>query len=408
MFGCLLAMMAAHGASALSHSFLVYSLCRFVAGFFNGGTGIMCFVYPSEVVGKEFRGQVMMWVSLGWSAGALWLTAISYLVRDWRALTLVTAAPGGLFLLGPLQYIEESPAFCLAQGCVDRATATLEKIARRNGAPETAVEHLQAWRGTGTPAQGGAGAPKAEQQEGFSDLLHQLPRRLAFMGLLWMAASLGYYGISLGVGHLSDNIYGAAALSALVEVPCYPATAWMVGQPRFGRRRSLMAFMLSTVAACVIASQVGGGARMAVAMFGKFAVSAAFAIVFLYGAELFPASVRSSAMGVQSTMARVGAVLAPLLLALPSPMLMFGLISSVSLPGILLLPETLGKAIPTTLAEAGNRDVLTVSQAFGYAELEEEDDDAGASSHPAPTPAVSKSTEGIELQPPPFIVGQSA
>lgn len=412
LFGCLLAMMAAHGASALSHSFFMYSLCRFVTGFFNGGAGIMCFVYPSEVVGKEFRGQVMLWVSLGWSAGALGLTATAYLVRGWRPLTLVTALSGGVFLLGPIQYIEESPGFCLAKGCADRAAGALGAIARRNGASEAALAQLQAWRSSASdlPPRGGAGDPKVEQQEGLVDLVQQLPRRLAFMGLLWMSASLAYYGISLGVGNLGDDIYSAAALSALVEVPSYPLTTWMVGRRRFGRRRSLMIFMSLTVAACVIASQAEGVARMAVAMIGKFAVSAAFAIVFLYGAELFPASVRSSAMGIQSTMARVGGVLAPQILALPGPMLMFGLISSIALPGIPLLPETLGKPIPTTLAEAaaaGNRDVLTVSQAFGYAELDEEDDDAGASSHPAPpSHAASKSKGGIELGPPPQSLGQ--
>ncbi|CAK0829704.1 unnamed protein product [Prorocentrum cordatum] len=215
LFGCLLAMMAAHGASALSHSFFMYSLCRFVTGFFNGGAGIMCFVYPSEVVGKEFRGQVMLWVSLGWSAGALGLTATAYLVRGWRPLTLVTALSGGVFLLGPIQYIswdqerhlqkdvgaprgclgsaldpsprrcrgggpaptqgihaefgqllflsvlspsniEESPGFCLAKGCADRAAGALGAIARRNGASEAALAQLQA-----SAALPGAGASAA-------------------------------------------------------------------------------------------------------------------------------------------------------------------------------------------------------------------------------------------------------
>lgn len=36
---------------------------------------------------------------------------------------------------------------------------------------------------------------------------------------LWFAAALGFYGISLYVGHFSGSLYKNALLSALVEFP---------------------------------------------------------------------------------------------------------------------------------------------------------------------------------------------
>ncbi len=46
-------------------------------------------------------------------------------------------------------------------------------------------------------------------------------------------------------------------------------------------------------------------------MVGKFCVSAAFAIVYVYTAEMYPTSVRSVAVGSGSFWARVGGVVAP-------------------------------------------------------------------------------------------------
>ncbi|KAH3727337.1 hypothetical protein DPMN_053269 [Dreissena polymorpha] len=44
---------------------------------------------------------------------------------------------------------------------------------------------------------------------------------------------------------------------------------------------------------------------------GKFGISAAFAIIYVWSAELFPTLVRSSGMGSSSMMARVGGMVCP-------------------------------------------------------------------------------------------------
>ena len=45
---------------------------------------------------------------------------------------------------------------------------------------------------------------------------------------------------------------------------------------------------------------------------GKFGVTCAFAIIYVYAAELFPTVLRSTGMGMCSVMARVGSILAPI------------------------------------------------------------------------------------------------
>jgi OCT family organic cation transporter-like MFS transporter 4/5 len=45
---------------------------------------------------------------------------------------------------------------------------------------------------------------------------------------------------------------------------------------------------------------------------GKFGVTCAFAIIYVFAAELFPTVLRTTGMGMCSVMARVGSILAPI------------------------------------------------------------------------------------------------
>lgn len=54
---------------------------------------------------------------------------------------------------------------------------------------------------------------------------------------------------------------------------------------------------------------------------GKFGISAAFAIIYVWSAELFPTLVRNSGMGSSSMMARVGSMVSPYIADLVSLLL---------------------------------------------------------------------------------------
>ncbi|XP_033115530.1 organic cation transporter protein-like [Anneissia japonica] len=99
--------------------------------------------------------------------------------------------------------------------------------------------------------------------------------------------------------------------------------------------------------------------RVAVAMAGKFAITAAFSIVYIYSAELFPTPVRSAGMGLASMSGRLGSILSPLALLMteiwkPLPLVIFSSLSVVAGLLGLLLPETLGTNLPETIEEGEN------------------------------------------------------
>merc|ERR1712025_751505 len=94
-----------------------------------------------------------------------------------------------------------------------------------------------------------------------------------------------------------------------------------------------------------------------IAMLGKFLISMTFAIAYLYTAELFPTSVRNVAVGAASTFARVGSMSAPYIVDLLGaihagiPAIIFGIVATMAGLLSLMLPETLNRKMPESVAE---------------------------------------------------------
>lgn len=88
---------------------------------------------------------------------------------------------------------------------------------------------------------------------------------------------------------------------------------------RLGRRLLTVASFAICGAACVAVAVLpaDGDApipelRIASAVLGKFGGASAFILLFVYTTELFPTAVRNAALGANSAAARVGGVIAPL------------------------------------------------------------------------------------------------
>jgi len=95
------------------------------------------------------------------------------------------------------------------------------------------------------------------------------------------------------------------------------------------------------------------------AVAGKFFVSIAFAVIYIFTAELFPTSIRTIGLGLASLCARIGGILFPIIIDFfqahkhpEAPLLIFGVSILVSGGLLFLLPETLNKILPETLEQA--------------------------------------------------------
>ncbi len=179
-----------------------------------------------------------------------------------------------------------------------------------------------------------------------------LLRRTVVSMYIWFVASFTYYGLSLSSGNLVGSLHLNFALMALIEIPGDLSAAYLCD--RLGRRATLVGALLVGGVACTACAVLPAWLTTAAALVGKFAISCVFALVFVYCGELFPTPVRNAAMGVSSTSARVGGVVAPAVVLLSSvfemlPILIFGITGLIGALCMLPMPETLGRPLPESL-----------------------------------------------------------
>lgn len=104
-------------------------------------------------------------------------------------------------------------------------------------------------------------------------------------------------------------------------------------------------------------------------MFGRTCISAVFAVVILHTAELFPTHLRSSAIGLSSTMAHVGSISAPYIadvlgsIAWYIPTTICGGTAILAGLLVLLLPETEHSSMDDADTAAADTETATVAAA---------------------------------------------
>ena len=136
----------------------------------------------------------------------------------------------------------------------------------------------------------------------------------------------------------------------------------MLTMDRFGRKPILVLCQLVAGCACIGAGFVPTSMPVlmnVLSCLGKLGSSAAFSLIYLYSAEMFPTAVRNTALGTCSMVARVGGFMAPFIASLGSsegstyvPFLIFGISTLLGGSTAILLPETLGTQLPVTIEDA--------------------------------------------------------
>uniref|UniRef100_A0A8D0DXA4 Solute carrier family 22 member 4 n=1 Tax=Salvator merianae TaxID=96440 RepID=A0A8D0DXA4_SALMN len=249
-----------------------------------------------------------------------------------------------------IRLIPESPRWLISQGRVKEAETIIRNAAKRNGIPcpeilldAVEVEDL-----------------KTKHQQGIILDLFRTPNIavITVMSLLlWMFTSIGYFGLSLSTPNLHGNAYLNCFLSAVIEVPAY-VIAWLL--LRTLPRRYSIAGTLFLGGGVVLFIQLVPARfnilSVTLVMLGKFGITSAFSMLYVFTAELYPTAVRNMAVGATSMASRVGSIIAPFFVFFDAydkylPYILMG--SLTVLIGILtlFLPESYGNPLPETVEE---------------------------------------------------------
>uniref|UniRef100_A0A8C0BJY8 Solute carrier family 22 member 4 n=1 Tax=Buteo japonicus TaxID=224669 RepID=A0A8C0BJY8_9AVES len=265
--------------------------------------------------------------------------------RDWRMLLLALTVPG-LFCIPLWWIIPESPRWLISQGRYKEAEVIIRKAAKINGVPAPAVLFDTAEMQDSKPQQ--------QQKAILLDLFRT--RNIATITimslLLWFFTSVGYFGLSLSTPNWHGNAYINCFLSAVIEVPAY-VIAWLLLRS-LPRRYSLSGTLFLGGGVVLFIQLVPADFNVlsvGLVMLGKFGITAAFSMLYVYNVELYPTLVRNMAVGATSTASRLGSIIAPYFVYLGAydrflPYILMG--SLTVLIGILtlFLPESHGNPLP--------------------------------------------------------------
>jgi len=356
--------------TAFSVNYIMFIFCRFLVAFSVSGVFECGFVLVTEIVAPELRTPFGIMTQFPFGIGASLLPVVAYFIKDWQSLQLAISIPCCL-LINYYWTIPESPRWLLHKNRLKESLDILKSAAKRNGvsmASDDEVMDMLKSLATKDSTEATTQTAGEKCREAFTEVemlvaTPQMRKRTIVVYFSWLVVAMVYYGLSFNTKNIGADIYVSNFISGFAEVVAcvviIPALA------RFGRVKIYSGTFLAGGLACVLvaiilwATKEGSVVWLVVtlAMIGKFLIAGTFALAYLYTAELFPTPVRNVAVGGASTFARIGSMSAPYIVDILGkispgiPALIFGVSSVAAGLVTMVLPETLNKQLPESVAD---------------------------------------------------------
>lgn len=266
----------------------------------------------AEFTPKKYRGPFLGILLIMWFVGA----ATAYIVGDlmlrtgpdgWRWLLASATLPTAIFVL-LRRNTPESPRWLVQKGKYAEAKAVLKMVYNQ----DVSTEDLKTMTSGAKPA-----GVSALFKSGYG-------ARMLFISLFWTCAIVPLFAVysfgpkilaSLGLtGDLSN--LGSAAIAIIFMVGC---TFSLLIINRKGRRPLLLhSFFWSGIALLLLGLYPDSSSYLILAMFSAYALATGGAqtLQFVYPNELFPTEIRGSAVGLASSLSRIGAAIGTYLVPL--------------------------------------------------------------------------------------------
>lgn len=306
-------------ASAFSPNLTVFVILRFFCGIGVGSELVLVDTYLAEFLPARLRGRYIAWAYtvgfLGVPVAALFGAHVvaknSFAgVDGWRWL-LIAGGLGAVFVLAVQRALPESPRWLIARGRDADATAVVDDIERkvrrslgRNS--ETAAPESAPGR-TGLASRPEA---TAQQRVSLADMFRSYRSRTIMLWIFQILQTVGYYGfgsmaplVLTAKGFTVTESLGYAALTyvgypvgSLVSIPLVE---------RFERKTLIIASAVGIGAFGLVFGLSTNTAVIVAAGFLLTVCSNVFSNAYhIYQTEIFPTSIRSSAIGIAYSLSR--------------------------------------------------------------------------------------------------------
>jgi MFS transporter, putative metabolite:H+ symporter len=327
----------------LTHDFTSFYLLRVLAGIGVGAESTIIAPYLSEFVGHRYRGRFVGALAGFISLGNLLAALLGYVLvgRDlggYKLLLVVTALPS-LMLVWWRRALPESPRWLESRDRTREAhivVTAIESAVAREGhvlAPTTPADtaQLQSVRATL-----------------FGNLsvlwTGRLARLTAMCWFLWVSIAFSYYAFFTWIpsllvqgGMSIAKSFGFSIAIYAAQIPGYLSAAFL--NERLGRQAVIAGYMsLGAMSAVALAFAKTEGQIVLAGMSLSLFMNGTFGGLYAYTAEIFPTRVRATGMGTSSSVGRLGAIGAPILVGVVFPAYgfkgVFGMTTLVLLCGV--------------------------------------------------------------------------
>ncbi|XP_022187294.2 solute carrier family 22 member 21 isoform X2 [Nilaparvata lugens] len=370
---------------SFSQDYEVYLLLQFMGAFFCGAYNAG-FILALEAVGPSKRVLGNAIICCFHSLGEANVAFTMWILKDWRWMSQVLFGPG-LLSLAYYWLVPESVRWLITKGNVEEATDVFKRMAKINGRElspefESRVEAMSTSNQLPQPPakemiqikdievrNSSVGSidntkrrnsVRKQTSASMKEILksHTLMFRIFCAVFCWCIITMVFFGLALRSVTVAGNKYKNFIMTVLLgEVPGYIATYILMDVKQVGRRPSLYLSLGLTGVTCLLFHVCRDYATLQflLMLIGKFSITFAFAVIYIFTAEMFPTELRNSLLGICSMFGHVGSMLAPqtAFLAKPlDPMYVWGTTALIAAGLSFLFPETINARLPDTIGEA--------------------------------------------------------
>ncbi|CAH0406204.1 unnamed protein product [Chilo suppressalis] len=332
-----------------TQGFWDFSIARFLVGLANDSCVAMISFIVLEYVGSKHRTWVLnMSLAAFAGGGAVLLVGLALWLHNWRHLVLVTSLPMMAVLATPF-FIPESARWLASKGKVDKAVKVLRKFERINK-KKISEEALDQFIFSSKSTTAGP--------ESMKDLFKNplLRNNLLILIVVGMIANLGFDATLRLSEDIGTNFFLTFALSSAAEIPALVLVTFTLD--RVGRRFMIVSTLgISSVLAIFCGFSNSGAVQLALAVLMRLAVNMSISAHLQLTTETVPTAMRASGSALVHVSVYVAITASPFIVFSgrfwsPLPLLIIGGLCFVASVLSLLLPETMGRAIPQTVLDA--------------------------------------------------------
>ncbi|CAL8303310.1 unnamed protein product [Gadus morhua 'NCC'] len=359
-------LMAVSGTcAAFSPSFSLFCLFRFMCGMALSGVVLNSFSLIVEWIPTRVRTVIGTGTGYCYTMGQLILALVAYFIRDWRWLTFAVSLPFYVAFLYSW-WLLESSRWLVLKNKPEQAVENLRLVARYNGR-QADGEKIDVEMVKSSMKKEMSGCKSSYTT---LDLFRTPTMRKMTVCLcaVWFSTSFAYYGLSMDLQKFGVDIYLIQVIFGAADIPA--KVIINITMSYCGRRLSQCGGLVLagiTILSNLLVPYDKQMLRTCLAVLGKGCLAASFNCCYLYSGELYPTILRQSGLGWVSMMARLGAMVAPLVLLLGEyvtwlPGLIYGLVPVLSGVAAFLLPETLNIPLPDTIQDVEDRGTGRISK----------------------------------------------